>query len=59
MDWLKIGSAAGIIIMMVLIFPRLRHSMKESNEAKNKDWLAVIIPLALVVLFVVLLTKMV
>ncbi len=59
MDWLKIGSAVGIIVMMVLIFPRLRHAMKESNEAKNKDWMSVIIPIALVALFVVLLTKMV
>ncbi len=59
MDWLKIGSAVGIIVMMVLIFPRLRSAMKESNEAKNKDWMSVVIPIALVALFVVLLTKMV
>jgi len=59
MDWLQIGAAAGVIIMMVLIFPRLRHSMKESSEAKNKDWMSVIIPIALVALFVILLTKMV
>jgi len=59
MSWLEIGAAAGVILMMVLIFPRLRHSMKESSEAKNKDWMGVVIPIALVALFVILLTKMV
>lgn len=59
MDWLKIAAAVGVVLMMVLIFPRLRHAMKESKEAKNKDWLSVAIPIALVALFVVLLTKMV
>jgi len=59
MDWLKIGAAVGIIAMMIFIFPSLRHSMKNSRKGTSKDWMGVIIPIALVALFVILLTKMV
>lgn len=59
MDWLKIFSAIAIIMMMVFIFPSLKHAMKNSRKGTSSDWMSVAIPIALVVLFVVLLAKMV
>lgn len=59
MDWMKIIWALAIIAMMAAIFPRLRHSMKDSKKGTSSDWLSVVIPLGLVVLFVIILIKMV
>ena len=59
MDWLKIISAATIIGLMILIFPAMRHSMKNTRKASKNEWISVIIPIGLVVVFVYLLTKMV
>lgn len=59
MDWLKIGSAALLIGMFVLIFPRMRHAMKHSPKGTSEDWKGFIIPLAAVIGFVVFLIMMV
>ena len=55
MDWLQIGSAALLLGMLVMIFPRVRHAMKNSPKGSSQDWMGFIIPLAAVVGFVVLL----
>lgn len=59
MDWLKIGSAALMIGMLVFIFPRMRQAMKNSPKGTAADWKGFIIPLAAVIGFVVLLMMMV
>jgi len=59
MDWLKIGSALAIIMVMFLVWPAVRDSMKNKRQASQHEWVSVIIPLALVALFVYFLTKMV
>ena len=55
MDWLQIGSAALLIGMLVMIFPSVRHAMKNSPKGTNKDWMGFVVPLAAVIGFVVLL----
>lgn len=59
MDWLKIGSAALMIAMLVFIFPRMRQAMKNSPKGTAEDWKGFILPLAAVIGFVVLLIMMV
>lgn len=55
MNWLQIGSAALLVGMLVMIFPRVRHAMKNSPKGTTKDWMGFVVPLAAVIGFVVLL----
>jgi cytochrome b561 len=52
---------AGALIVLVLMWwrPGMKQIWKESQEAENKDWQGVLIPIAVVVLFVILLIMMV
>lgn len=59
MDWMKIGSALLLLMMIIYLWPRAKQMMKESPKGSSDDWKAVIIPLAAVVGFVVLLVMMV
>lgn len=59
MDWLKIGSAALLIGMFVMIWPRMRHAMKHSPKGTSEDWKGFLIPLVAVVGFVAFLIMMV
>lgn len=55
MDWLQIGSAALLVGMLVMIFPRVRHAMKNSPKGTTQDWMGFVIPLVAVIGFVALL----
>ncbi len=55
MDWLQIGSAALLVGMLVMIFPRVRHAMKNSPKGTTQDWMGYVVPLVAVIAFVVLL----
>ena len=55
MDWLQIGSAALMIGMLVMIFPRVRHAMKNAPKGTTQDWMGYVVPLVAVIGFVVLL----
>ena len=55
MDWVKIGSAALMIGMLVFIYPRMRHAMKNSPKGSTQDWMGFVVPLVAVVGFVALL----
>ena len=59
MDWMKIGTAALMIMMVVMIWPRARDMLKNSPKGSNADWMSALIPLGLVILFVLLLVQMV
>ena len=52
---------AGALIVLVLMWwrPGMKQIWKESQEAESKDWQGVLIPIAVVVLFVILLIMMV
>jgi len=39
MNWVTIGSAALMIGMLVFIFPRMRHAMKNSPKGSTQDWM--------------------
>lgn len=54
MDWLKIGSAALMIGMLIFIYPRMRDAMKNSPKGTVDDWKGYLIPLAAVIGFVIL-----
>lgn len=47
----------GILAVLLLFLwrPGIKQALKRSQEAEEKDWRAVLIPLALVILFVILL----
>ncbi len=57
MDWTKLFSALLIIAMIVFLFPRAKEMLKNSPKASNNDFVAILIPLALVIGFVFLLMK--
>jgi len=59
MDWLKIGSAALLIGMLVFIYPRMRDAIKHSPKGTSEDWKGFIIPLLAVIGFVVFLMSIV
>ncbi len=59
MDWLKIGSALFLIAMLFMVFPRAMHAIKNSPTGTAKDWMGYVVPLAVVVLFVILLIALV
>lgn len=59
MDWTKIGSALLLIAMIVFLFPRMRHAVKNSPKGSFNDWLGFIGPILAVIAFVLFLISMV
>lgn len=57
--WMKIGYAVLMVIMLFLIWPRANQMLKESPKGSSEQWLSVIKPLALVVLFIIALVYLV
>lgn len=53
--------AVGAIAVAVIFFfgPGVKQAFKQSSESTSKDWMGVVVPLLLVVLFVMLLVAMV
>lgn len=47
----------GALVLLLLFWfrPGLKQAFKQSQEADNKDWMAALIPLAVVAAFVILL----
>ena len=59
LDWMTIGSALLVGLMLVLVMPRARQMLKESPKGSPKDWMDALLPLGAVALFVILLMAMV
>ncbi len=59
MDWMKIGAAALLIMMIAFIWPRARQMMSETRKAEPGEWQSAILPILAVVGFVILLIMMV
>lgn len=59
MDWTQIGSALFLGAMIVFIFPRMRHAVKNAPKGTMQDWMGFIIPITAVIGFVILLISMV
>ncbi len=59
MDWIKIGSALFMLAMVIFLFPRAKHAVKNSPKGSTKDWMGFIVPIAAVVLFIIVLISLV
>jgi len=59
MDWIKIGSAVLLGAILIFIFPRMRHAVKNAPKGSSKDWLNYLMILVIVGLFIVFLIQMV
>jgi hypothetical protein len=59
MDWLKITSAVALIAMFFLILPSARRMLKNSSRGSISDWMAFVVPMAVVVLFIIVLISLV
>ena len=59
MDWMKIGSALLLVIMIAVLFPRAKQIMKDTRKAESGEWMSALLPLLAVIGFVVLLILMV
>jgi len=59
MGWETIGSAVLLIGMLVFIFPRMRHAVKNAPKGSFDDWKGFLIPIVAIILFVMLLISMV
>jgi hypothetical protein len=57
--WMKILAAVLLVMMLVFLFPRARQMITESPKGSGQDWMAAVIPLALVAGFVILLIALV
>ncbi len=55
--WMKIAYALALGAMVVFLLPKAMQMMKHSPKAEKGDWRAVIIPIALVVLFIMFLIQ--
>lgn len=51
----------GVVVLLVLLWlrPGIKGALKRSREATERDWSGALIPVAVVVLFVLLLVAMV
>lgn len=58
-DWLKIFSAILMVGMVIFIWPRMKHMVKNSPKGSMEDWKGALIPILLVVGFVILLINLV
>ena len=59
MDWLKIASAVALIAMFFLILPSARRMAKNSPKGSISDWMGFVVPMAVVVLFILVLISLV
>jgi hypothetical protein len=59
MDWLKIASAVALVAMFFLILPTARRMVKDSPRGSISDWMRFVVPMAVVVLFIIVLISLV
>ena len=57
--WEKVLLGVGALLIVLWFRPGIKAAWKRSQEAENKDWGSLLLPIGLVVAFVVLLILMV
>lgn len=57
--WMKVLWAAALVMMLFVLWPRVRDWSKKGPKAGPGDWQAALLPIGLVVVFVILLIMMV
>lgn len=55
--WEQIALGAIILVVMLMGFPRLRAAREEAKD-KPKDWMGVLVPIGIVILFVLVLIQL-
>ncbi|MES9901085.1 MAG: hypothetical protein ABW168_00210 [Sedimenticola sp.] len=55
MDWMKIGSALLLVMMIVVLWPRAKEMLTNSPKAEKGQWQAAILPVLGVIAFVIFL----
>lgn len=53
--WMKVILAITLLMMILFMFPRVKQAMEHAPKATGKDWQGALIPIAMVILFVLLL----
>ncbi len=59
MDWMQILSALFLGAMLIFLFPRMKHAIKESPKGSTQDWMGFVVPALLVAGFVLFLMSVV
>ncbi len=59
MNWMTIGSALLLGMMVLYLWPRAKQMLLESRKAEPGEWAGVVIPLVAVIGFVLLLMQLV
>ena len=59
MDWLQIAGAVLLVAMFFMILPSAKRMVKNSPKGSSSDWMGFIFPMAVVVLFIILLISLV
>jgi len=57
--WESLAVAAIAVAVIFFFGPGIKQAFKQSSESSSKDWMGVLLPLGLVVLFVIVLVAMV
>jgi cytosine/uracil/thiamine/allantoin permease len=55
MDWYKWISAALLLMMIIYIFPRAKHMLKNSPKGETHEWMGFAAIIGVVTLFIVFL----
>ncbi len=59
MEWYEIVWAILLGAMLIALFPKAKHMVENSPKGSMKDWMGYIVPMAVVVLFIILLIALV
>ena len=57
--WQKLLLGVGVILIILWFRPGIKAVWKQSQEAEEKDWKGLLLPIGMVILFVILLIAMV
>ena len=59
MDWLQIAGAVLLGAMFFMIMPTAKRMVKDSPKGSSSDWMGFVFPMAVVILFIMLLITLV
>ncbi len=57
--WYQILLGAVALLAVFVFLPGIKEAMRQSQEAEEKDWAGVLLPIVVVILFVIFLIMMV
>lgn len=57
--WMQILWGIGAVMILIWFLPGVKAAMEKTRTAENKDWMGLLIPIVVVVLFVFLLISLV